>query len=76
MDLYEGGFAVEEMGFYEFAISAYMDHFENWRSDTCKKFAAGDDISSELLAGEKIFAECVSRAPQKSQKKFKKILLI
>ncbi|NQZ56470.1 MAG: DUF3416 domain-containing protein, partial [Lentisphaeraceae bacterium] len=74
LDLFESSFKVEEVGFYEYSILGYVDHFENWRSDTCKKFAAGDDISSELLAGEKIFAECVSRAPQKSQKKFKKIL--
>lgn len=74
LDLYEGGFTVEEMGSYEFAISAYMDHFENWRSDTKKKYAAGDNIDSELLAGEVILEKYALRAPKTAAKKIRSII--
>ena len=74
LDLYEAGFAVEEMGFYEFAISAYMDHFENWRGDTGKKYAVGDNIDSELLAGEEILETYALRAPKTAAKKIRAII--
>ena len=41
-------FTVEELGFYEFSIEAWVDRFETYRDGLSKKFGAGQDVSTEL----------------------------
>jgi starch synthase (maltosyl-transferring) len=50
-DLWTASFAVEELGFYEYTVRAWVDHFETWRRDLRKRIDAGQDIAVELLVG-------------------------
>lgn len=62
LDTYEGEFVVHEIGQYEFYILGFTDHYENWVLDTRKKQHAGEDITSELIAGEQMIVNCLNRA--------------
>jgi starch synthase (maltosyl-transferring) len=48
LDLYEGQFSVDKLGVFEFTIHCWIDRFANWKRDTAKKLAAGQDIAVEL----------------------------
>src|SRR5919112_5762107 len=61
-DRWEGTFAVDELGRYEYTVEGWIDRFESWRYELSKKFGAGQDVSSELLEGGEIVRE-VSEAP-------------
>lgn len=60
-DRWSGSFAVEKLGSYEFAITAWVDHFDTWRHDLEKKHAAGQDIAVELQAGAQMIESAASR---------------
>lgn len=57
-DRFSAAFTVEALGRCEYTVEGWIDRFGTWRSEISKKFAAGQDISSELLEG----AELVRRA--------------
>ncbi|HEY7838635.1 MAG TPA: alpha-1,4-glucan--maltose-1-phosphate maltosyltransferase [Terriglobales bacterium] len=50
-DRWEGSFALEDLGVYEYAITAWVETFSSWRRDTERKRAAGQDIASDLIEG-------------------------
>lgn len=74
LDTYTGEFTVTEMGEYEYFILGYTDHYENWASDAKKKRAAGEDMKSELIAGEQLIEKCLDRAPKNKASQLKKFL--
>ncbi len=47
---------------YLYTVVAWTDHFGRWVSEVRKKFAAGQDVASELLEGAKIVRGAVGRA--------------
>jgi starch synthase (maltosyl-transferring) len=51
LDVWEGRFRVEDVGFYEFKIEAWIDRFATWAGALKKKSEAQLDVSSELLEG-------------------------
>jgi starch synthase (maltosyl-transferring) len=61
-DRWEAGFTVRALGFYEYALEAWIDRFETWRDEVGKKFAAGQDVASELLEGAAIVQLAGERA--------------
>ena len=48
-DRWRAEFRVEELGFYEFTLEAWVDRFATWRDGLAKKFGAGQDVALELV---------------------------
>ena len=74
LDTFSGEFQTSEMATYEYFIQAYTDHSANWASDTKKRRTAGEDLSSELIAGEQLIDLCINRAPKTKAAQLKKTL--
>jgi starch synthase (maltosyl-transferring) len=62
IDRWAGSFVVREIGRYEFAITAWVDHFRTWKRDLQIKAAAGQDVSIELLEGSVMIRDAAVRA--------------
>jgi starch synthase (maltosyl-transferring) len=50
-DRWRASFRVDEPGYYEFTIEAWVDRFATWRDGLSKKFAAGQNVETELQEG-------------------------
>lgn len=61
-DRWRGRFSVDQLGFFEFTVEAWLDHFETWREDLRKKVAARQDVSVDLLIGAEWIDRAVSEA--------------
>jgi starch synthase (maltosyl-transferring) len=61
-DRWQGEFVVAEMGCYHYAIQAWVDRFETWRSDLQKRVEAGQDISVDLRIGAQWVSQAALRA--------------
>ncbi len=53
---------VEELGYYEFTIEAWIDRFRTWRHRVEKKAAADQDVSVELQEGAGMVRSAAGRA--------------
>ena len=53
-DSWRAQFPVTELGEYEYTVEGWVDRFETWRLALSKKFAAGQDVASELREGAEI----------------------
>ncbi|MFH1169708.1 MAG: maltotransferase domain-containing protein, partial [Chloroflexota bacterium] len=62
-DHWRGSFTVSEPGRYRYTITGWIDRFMTWRQDLQKKLEAGQDLSADLLAGARLVAGAVKRAP-------------
>jgi starch synthase (maltosyl-transferring) len=69
-DRWEGEFAVQGVGIYQYTIEGWIDHFKTWQRDLRKKFDAGEDLKVDMLAG----AKCVEDASQRASGQDKKQL--
>ena len=63
-DRWTGSFTVDEVGFYEYDVVAWVDHFETWVSGLRKKHDAAVVEETDLLIGAQLVTEASSRAPQ------------
>jgi starch synthase (maltosyl-transferring) len=61
-DRWRGTFVPDELGFYEYTVIAWVDHFKTWRVDLDKKTDAGQDVTTDLMAGGILIEEAASRA--------------
>jgi starch synthase (maltosyl-transferring) len=61
-DLWQAAFVPREPGLYEYTVTAWIDRFETWRSQTEKKIAAGQNVSVELKEGATLVKEAAGRA--------------
>ena len=50
-DRWSASFDVDTLGRWEYSVEAWIDRFGSWREDLRKKFAAAQDVNSELLEG-------------------------
>ena len=57
-DRWTAEFEVHAVGWHEFTVLAWVDHFATWRSDLQKRVAAAQDVSVDLIIG----AELVEQA--------------
>jgi starch synthase (maltosyl-transferring) len=62
LDLFRADFDVDVLGTYEFTLSAWIDQFANWRRDTSKKIAAGQEIAVEIIEGAQLLEKAIARA--------------
>ena len=73
-DRWQAVFTVSDAGRYQYTVMAFPDAFLSWRSDLEKKQAAGMDVTSEILEGQRMLKEASRRAPAKDQEVFEKLL--
>src|SRR5687767_6533850 len=61
-DRWEGVCRLDRNVRYLYTVVAWTDHFGSWAYELKKKFAAGQDVASELLEGAKIVRGALGRA--------------
>jgi starch synthase (maltosyl-transferring) len=61
-DEWSGRFTVDEIGWHEYAITAWVDRFRSWRHGLEIKSAAGQDVSIDLLEGSMLIRDAARRA--------------
>jgi starch synthase (maltosyl-transferring) len=61
-DRWRGSFAVSDVGWYEYEIEAWVDHFASWRHGLERWVAAGQDVASELLEGAALIRAAAAHA--------------
>jgi starch synthase (maltosyl-transferring) len=63
-DRWRGEFTVTELGRYQYALLAWVDHFASWRRDLRKRVEADQDVPSNLLVGAALLEDAARRAPR------------
>jgi starch synthase (maltosyl-transferring) len=61
-DRWRGSFVVEAVGWYEYAVEAWVDHFASWRHGLERWVKARQDVTSELLEGAAMIRAAAARA--------------
>jgi starch synthase (maltosyl-transferring) len=56
-DYWKASFKLLKIGFYDFKINAWVDHYTTWKKGLKKKFEAGQDIGVELQIGAELLNE-------------------
>ena len=62
-DLWSASFMVDVLGRWEYTVEAWVDRFASWRDELSKKYAAGLDVTSELLEGAWLVRRTADRLP-------------
>ncbi len=62
-DLWTADFTVESVGWYEYTVEAWVDHFASWRHALEARLKAGQDILPELLEGAALVKSAAARLP-------------
>jgi starch synthase (maltosyl-transferring) len=62
-DRWTAEFAVETVGWYEYTVEAWVDHFASWRHALEARIKAGQDIRPELLEGSALVKAAAARSP-------------
>lgn len=57
----------DKLGFYQFQVQGWIDHFTTWRKGLVKKYEAGQDIRVELEIGAGLIMEAAGRATAKEK---------
>ncbi|PWT74879.1 MAG: alpha-1,4-glucan--maltose-1-phosphate maltosyltransferase [Proteobacteria bacterium] len=63
-DRWVAAFEVDAPGRYCYTLTAWVDHFETWWQDLCKRRDAEQDLSVEFLRGAAMVTEAAGRAPE------------
>ncbi|HYG16936.1 MAG TPA: alpha-1,4-glucan--maltose-1-phosphate maltosyltransferase [Bacteroidia bacterium] len=63
-DRWEFDFEATKLGFYQFQVLGWVDHFETWRKGLEKKYAAGQDITVELQIGAGLVEQAAKKATE------------
>jgi starch synthase (maltosyl-transferring) len=61
-DQYAARFVPRDLAWHEYAIVAWVDHFQTWRRDVRVKADDGQDVSVELTEGALLVGEAADRA--------------
>jgi len=59
----------DKLGFYEFEVIGWIDHFATWRKGLKKKFEAGQDILIELKIGAELLEHAAALADDPAKAK-------
>src|SRR5439155_14558168 len=60
-DRWVGQFTVDQNTRYVYSVLAFTDTFGSWRADLQKRLAAAQDITSELLEGQRLVEQAADR---------------
>ena len=72
-DRWMGTTALEENARYLFTVVAWTDLFGSWRAELEKKYAAGQDVRSELLEGAELVSATIGRAEGEDQERIESL---
>jgi starch synthase (maltosyl-transferring) len=61
-DRFSAEFIVQQMGSYQYSVSAWVDHLESWRRGILKKYQARQDIHVDLKTGALLAEAMAERA--------------
>ena len=61
-DRFRAEFTVQQLGSYQYSVSAWVDHLESWRRGILKKYEARQDIHLDLKTGALIAEGMAERA--------------
>jgi starch synthase (maltosyl-transferring) len=61
-DRFRGRFTVAELGVYRYTVRGWVDRFGSWRRDLEKKVGAGQNVTADLKAGERMVRSAARRA--------------
>lgn len=67
-DLWEGEFAVNEPGIYEYTLEAMVNHLATWWKDIRKKFKGGNNIIVDIKSGISLLAESALKVKEPDKK--------
>ncbi|HEX5438819.1 MAG TPA: alpha-1,4-glucan--maltose-1-phosphate maltosyltransferase [Gemmatimonadaceae bacterium] len=62
-DRWEGGFPLDALGMWSYAVEAWTDRFGSWREALAAKADAGQHVASELLEGAALVQTAERHAP-------------
>src|SRR5437762_1051772 len=60
-DRWQGSFTVDRNTRYVYSVLAFTDIFGSWRADLQKRLAAAQDVTSELLEGQRLVEQAADR---------------
>jgi starch synthase (maltosyl-transferring) len=60
-DRWAGSFEVDRNTRFAYTVLAFTDVYGSWRADLQKRLAAAQDVSSELLEGQRLVEQAVAR---------------
>ena len=63
-DRWTASFLVDTLGRWEYTVEAWIDRFGSWREDLIKKYAAGMEVTSELLEGAALIRRAAEGPPE------------
>ncbi|MFP4330925.1 MAG: alpha-1,4-glucan--maltose-1-phosphate maltosyltransferase [Spirochaetaceae bacterium] len=72
-DRYRATFTVDEIGSWQYTVSAWVDHFETWRSGLEKKHAARVDTQIDLHIGASLVEGAAQRGRGKKAQRLKEL---
>lgn len=61
-DRFRAEFTVQQLGSYQYSVSAWVDHLESWRRGLLKKYEARQDIHVDLKTGALLAESMAERA--------------
>jgi starch synthase (maltosyl-transferring) len=70
-DRWEGELVTESVGVHELTIEAWTDRFATWRKEVQLKFAAGDDIATEIEEGALLLEALSAKVPKADRARVK-----
>ena len=73
-DSWKATFKPKKIGFYEYQIHGWIDHFLTWYAGFRKKVIAGNNVEVELLEGAEITAALIKKNRRKADKEALKAL--
>jgi starch synthase (maltosyl-transferring) len=62
-DRWQGEFACDEVGRFEYTVEGWVDAFDTWRRDLKKRVEAGQDVGIDLRIGAELIGQAADRAP-------------
>jgi starch synthase (maltosyl-transferring) len=68
-DKWEAWFEVDKMGWYEYTIQAWVDHFASWQKGFRAKFEANQPVEIELQIGAAMMEEAKEQSTPGNRKK-------
>ncbi len=72
-DRYHATFSVDDLGYYEYTVEAWIDHFESWRDGLRKKHDAAVASDMDLRIGAELITGAAERARNADAEALKKI---
>ncbi|QRQ99554.1 alpha-1,4-glucan--maltose-1-phosphate maltosyltransferase [Dyadobacter sandarakinus] len=63
-DQWEATWRPEKLGFYEYRVTGWIDHYTTWKKGLVKKYEAGQDLAVELLIGVELLDEAGALASE------------